>query len=63
MEKERERELEALNLFYESSCQTAPSNTILRRILGHIFSNYRKIFPFDSKQAYMAQHGRDKGAV
>ncbi len=27
-EMEKERELEALNLFYESSCQTVPSNTI-----------------------------------
>lgn len=32
--KEKERELEALNLFCESSCQTVPSNTIYEGLLA-----------------------------
>lgn len=30
----KERELEALNLFYESSCQTVPSNNIYEGVLA-----------------------------
>lgn len=30
----KEKELEALNLFYESSCQTVPSNTVYEGVLA-----------------------------